>query len=72
MSQFCFICNKLLTEDKIVVVDRGMPNLIEASVARGDEFTEYVFKNSKIRYNTRGLQKIIHPKNFNFCSEKTT
>lgn len=42
MSQFCFICNKLLTEDKIVVVDRGMPNLIEASVARGDEFTEYL------------------------------
>ncbi|PZC75227.1 hypothetical protein B5X24_HaOG206534 [Helicoverpa armigera] len=46
MSQFCFICNKLLTENKTVVVHRGMPNLIEASVARGDEFTEFL-RNEK-------------------------
>lgn len=42
MLQFCFICNKLLTEDETVVVSRGMPTLIDASVARNDEFTEYL------------------------------
>ncbi|CAH2237338.1 jg3546 [Pararge aegeria aegeria] len=42
MSQFCFICNKLLTEDETVVVSRGMPTLIDASVARSDEFADYL------------------------------
>ncbi|CAH4029598.1 unnamed protein product [Pieris brassicae] len=40
MSQFCF--NKLLTEDETVVVSRGMPTLIDASVARSDEFADYL------------------------------
>ena len=39
---FCFICNKLLSEDETVAVGRAMSALIEASVAGGDEFTEFL------------------------------
>lgn len=46
MSQFCFICNKLLTQTGSVTVDRGMQTLIDASTERGDEFSEYL-KNQK-------------------------
>lgn len=42
MAQFCFICNKYLTEGETVVVGRGMPTLIDASVSRGDEFIDYL------------------------------
>lgn len=42
MSQFYFICNKLFTEHETVVVSRGMPTLIDASVARNDEFADFL------------------------------
>ncbi|CAG4987924.1 unnamed protein product [Colias eurytheme] len=42
MSQFCFICSKLLTEGETVIVTRGLQTLIDASNARSDEFTEYL------------------------------
>jgi hypothetical protein len=42
MSQLCFICNKHLTESETVTVDRGLKTLINASIERGDEFSEYL------------------------------
>lgn len=42
MSQFCFICSKLLTKNESVTVDRGMNTLIYASIERADEFSEYL------------------------------
>ena len=42
MSQSCFICNKLLTEDEIVTVSREMKTLIDASIERGDGFVNYL------------------------------
>lgn len=42
MSQFCFICSKLLTKNESVTVDRGMKTLIDASIERADEFSEYL------------------------------
>ena len=42
MSQSCFICNKLLTEDEIVTVSREMKTLIDASIERGDGFGNYL------------------------------
>ncbi|XP_065677285.1 uncharacterized protein LOC136092656 [Hydra vulgaris] len=42
MSQLCFICSKLLTASKTVVVDRGMKTLIDMSVKRSDGFYEYL------------------------------
>lgn len=32
MSQFCFICSKLLTKNESVTVDRGMKTLFDASI----------------------------------------
>jgi len=46
MSEYCFICAKLLTEGEIVTVERGMKTLINASTERADEFSEYL-KNQK-------------------------
>lgn len=46
MSEYCFICAKLLTENKTVTVERGMKTLINASIERGDEFSEFL-KNQK-------------------------
>lgn len=46
MSEYCFICEKLLTEGKIVTVERGMKTLINASFERTDDFSEYL-KNQK-------------------------
>lgn len=46
MSEYCFICAKLLTESEIVTVERGMKTLINASIERADEFSEYL-KNQK-------------------------
>lgn len=46
MSQFCFICTKLLSSSECVTVERGMKTLIDASIQRGDEFTDYL-KNEK-------------------------
>lgn len=46
MSEYCFICKKLLTEGKILTVERGMKTLINASIERADEFSEYL-KNQK-------------------------
>lgn len=42
MSQFCFICNKHLAESDTVTVGRGLKTLIDASIERGDEFSEYL------------------------------
>ena len=42
MSQFCFICNELLTEGETATVSRGMKTLIYASIERGDEFVDYL------------------------------
>lgn len=38
MSEVCFICDKPLKESEVVVVDRGMKTLIDASVERNDDF----------------------------------
>lgn len=46
MSDYCFICAKLLTESEIVTIKRGMKTLINASIERADEFLEYL-KNKK-------------------------
>lgn len=46
MSEYCFICAKLLTESEVVTVERGMKTLINASIERADEFSEYL-KNQK-------------------------
>lgn len=46
MSEYCFICAKLLTESEVVTVERGMKTLINASIERADEFSEYL-KNHK-------------------------
>lgn len=37
-----------MTEDETVVVSRGMPTLIDASVARGDEFADYLRSQTSI------------------------
>ncbi|CAF4938591.1 unnamed protein product [Pieris macdunnoughi] len=42
MSEVCFICDKPLKESEVVVVDRGMKTLIDASVERNDNFFEYL------------------------------
>ncbi|CAG5030447.1 unnamed protein product [Parnassius apollo] len=42
MSEVCFICDKPLKESEIVLVDRGMKTLIDASVERNDKFFEYL------------------------------
>ena len=42
MSNVCFICDKPLKESEVVVVDRGMKTLIDASVERNDDFFEYL------------------------------
>ena len=36
MSEYCFICNKLLTEGKSYTVERGIKTLINASIERAD------------------------------------
>lgn len=46
MSEYCFICAKLLTESEIVTVERGMKTLINASIERADEYSDYL-KNQK-------------------------
>ncbi|KAJ0169956.1 hypothetical protein K1T71_014562 [Dendrolimus kikuchii] len=46
MSEYCFICAKLLTESEVITVERGMKTLINASIERADEFSEYL-KNQK-------------------------
>ncbi|GBP81140.1 hypothetical protein EVAR_88238_1 [Eumeta japonica] len=46
MSEYCFICAKLLTESEVVTVERGMKTLINASIERADDFSEYL-KNQK-------------------------
>lgn len=42
MSQFCFICSKRLSESDSVTVERGLKTLIDASIERGDGFSEYL------------------------------
>lgn len=39
MSEYCFICSKLLTESDVVTVERGIKTLINASIEREDEFS---------------------------------
>ncbi|KAH9634334.1 hypothetical protein HF086_011594 [Spodoptera exigua] len=46
MSEYCFICAKLLTESEVVTVERDMKTLINASIERVDDFSEYL-KNQK-------------------------
>lgn len=66
MSQFCFIYNKLLTEDETVVVSRGMP--IDASVARSDEFADYLRSQKSVtihvnwKNHTPGKLQSLHQK----------
>lgn len=46
MSEYCFICAKLLGKSAVTTVERGMKTLINASIERADEFSEYL-KNLK-------------------------
>lgn len=48
MSEYCFICAKLLTESEIVTVERGMKTLVNASIERGDEFSEFLKKQKSV------------------------
>lgn len=49
MTNFCFICNELSTENTTVEVSRGMPNLIAASVARGDDFAVFLRSQKSVK-----------------------
>ncbi|CAH0556725.1 unnamed protein product [Brassicogethes aeneus] len=49
MSEYCFICAKLLTESEVVTVERGMKTLINASIERADEFSEYLKNQKSVR-----------------------
>ncbi|CAH1100085.1 unnamed protein product [Psylliodes chrysocephalus] len=48
MSEYYFICSKLLTEGEIVTVQHGMKTLINASTERADEFTEYLKEQKSV------------------------
>ncbi|CAH2091780.1 unnamed protein product [Euphydryas editha] len=49
MSRFCFICNKPLSKSEIVTVNLGMKTLINASIERGDEFTDYLKDQKSVK-----------------------
>ncbi|CAG4965080.1 unnamed protein product [Parnassius apollo] len=53
MSQFCFICSQPLTESGVVTVDRGMKALIDASIERGDEFSEYLKDQTSVKIHVQ-------------------
>lgn len=48
MSEYCFICTKLLTESEMVTVERGVKTFINASTERADEFSEYLKEQKSV------------------------
>lgn len=53
MSQICFVCNKPLHSNEFVTVDRGMKALIDASVERGDQFTDYLKDQKSVQVHVQ-------------------
>ncbi|CAH2084651.1 unnamed protein product [Euphydryas editha] len=53
MSEHCFICKDHLPASEIVIVNRGMKTLIDASAERGDEFTDYLKSQKSVAVHVR-------------------
>lgn len=48
MFEYCFICAKLMTESETITVERGLKTLINASIERADDFSEYLKEQKSV------------------------